>query len=88
VYLYVNEDGNHIIFSFLKLDGQTSLMTNEGKEGIKVEQVELEDGPGILYTADNGSTRLETVANGLQVSLSGILPGDRFLRIYEQISYE
>lgn len=88
VYLYVNNDGNHIVFSFVKLDGQTSLTANEGTEGVKVEQVELGDGPGVLYTTDNGSTRLETVADGLLVSLSGILPADQILRIHDEISYE
>lgn len=88
VYMYVNEDGNQIAFSFFKLDGQTSLTANEGKEGIHVERVELGDGPGVLYTADNGSTRLETVASGLQVALSGILPADQMMRIYDGIAYE
>ncbi len=88
VYLYANQDGNQIAFSFIKLEGHTSLTANEGKDGIQVERIELGDGPGVLYTAVNGSTRLETVANGLQVSLSGILPADEIVRIYNQIAYE
>jgi len=88
VYLYVNEDGNQLAFGFFKLEGQTSLTVNEGKEGINVDRVELRDGPGVLYTADNGSTRLETVIGSLLVTLSGILPADQIMRIYDEIAYE
>ncbi|WP_027087564.1 DUF4367 domain-containing protein [Cohnella panacarvi] len=88
VYLYLNQDGNQIAFSFVKLEDRTSLTASEGRKGVKVEQVELGDGPGVLYAADNGSTRLETVVGSLHVSLSGILPPDQIVRIYDGIAYE
>ncbi|MFC5530602.1 DUF4367 domain-containing protein [Cohnella yongneupensis] len=84
-YIYANDTGNTIIFDFFKLFGNTGLAENQGSEGIKVERIALKDGSGILYTASNGSTRLETVVDGVRISLSGILPKEQFLEVYEEM---
>ena len=86
-FLYYNKDGNAIVFSFTKLAGQTGLGENKAKEGIEVRKVELKDSTGVLVTARNGSTRLETIVNGLLISMSGIVPADQVLRIYDEMTF-
>lgn len=86
-YIYLNREGNAIVFSFAKLAEQTALGGNQAKEGIEVKKIELRDGPGILVTASNGSTRLETISRGLMISMSGILPADQVLRVYDEMTF-
>ncbi|MCD9020883.1 DUF4367 domain-containing protein [Cohnella silvisoli] len=98
VYFYNGkEKSDHIIYQFLndkqkimnvslqKMKPNSGLGTNTVEEGVTVKKIQLSNAPAVLTTATNGSSSLETIAGGLHVNMSGIVPSDELIRMYEEM---
>lgn len=84
-YIFLTEEGKTMTIFLKKLNEGTSLGMNSHAEGITVENIQLSSGPAILTTAQNGSSQLETIASGIQINMSGIIPSDELILLYEEM---
>lgn len=84
-YLFVNENEKYMHVSLKKLAANTGIGTSKVSEGVTVKKIQLSDVSAILTTATNGSSSLETIRGDIHISMSGIVPSDELIRMYEEM---
>lgn len=85
-YLFSDADGRVLAFTFKGLNAKTGASGLPASEGVTVRKVRLKDGTGILASATNGSTRLETVSGGVYIALSGMMTEEDAVKIYDEMT--
>ncbi|QJD87082.1 DUF4367 domain-containing protein [Cohnella herbarum] len=84
IYLFNTEEGKFMTVQLRKLPQDTTgFGMNAEAEGVTVTKVDLSDGPAILTSATDGSNALDTISHGLQITLSGVVPKDELIEMYE-----
>ncbi|TFE29382.1 DUF4367 domain-containing protein [Cohnella luojiensis] len=84
-YLFVNENEKYMHVSLKKLASNTGIGTSKVSEGVTVKKIQLSDVTAILTTATNGSNSLETIRGDIHINMSGIVPSDELIRMYEEM---
>ncbi len=84
-YQFINDNEKimHVTLDTMKTN--LGLGVSKNAEGIIVEKIQLSDGPAILTSAESGSTSLETIKGGTHITMSGIVPADELIRMYEEM---
>jgi hypothetical protein len=98
IYFYDHKErADQVIYSFTtdkdkamsvimqKTKPNTGLGTNNVAEGVTVKKIQLSDGPAILTSATNGSHSLETMVGDIHISMSGIVPANDLIRMFEEM---
>jgi hypothetical protein len=84
IYQFSTEEERVMTVLLRKLPQDTTgFSMNAAVEGVNVSKIDLSDGPAILTSATNGSNSIETISHGIHITLSGIVPKDELIRMYE-----
>jgi hypothetical protein len=85
IYTFTTEKEKAMSVIMQKMKPNTGLGTNNVAEGVTVEKIKLSNGPAILTSATNGSHSLETMKGDIHISMSGIVPANELIRMYEEM---
>lgn len=84
-YSFINDKGRTLTVSTKKLMSNTGLGEPPSPEGITVQKIEVNGIPAILTTGRDGTSALETIYDGIYVSMGGIVPEEEVIRMYEEM---
>jgi hypothetical protein len=84
-YSFINDKGRIFTVAMKKLTTNTGLGEPPSSEGLTVQKIEVSGIPAILMTGTDGSSALETIRDGIHISMGGIVPKEEVIRMYEEM---
>jgi hypothetical protein len=85
IYSFITDKEKAMSVTMQKTQPNTGLGISTVEEGVTVKKIQLSGGPAILTSATNGSHSLETMIGQIHISMSGIVPANELIRMFEEM---